>query len=91
MRRAGIWLVMIAVAITGCATGQPGYYAYPQRGQTAEQFSRDQFECQGWAKKQTGYESGETARGAGRLSELRSSTRFSPAKEAQFTSAMARS
>jgi hypothetical protein len=45
---------------------QPGYSAYPQRGQTPEQRSRDQYECQGWAKQQTGYDPGtEIARGAG--------------------------
>lgn len=70
MKRMGTWLVMLTfgIAVTGCATTQqPGYYAYPQRGQTAEQLSRDQYECQAWAKQQTGYDSaaGETAKGAG--------------------------
>lgn len=69
MKRMGTWLVMLTfgIAVTGCATTQqPGYYAYPQRGQSAEQLSRDQYECQGWAKQQTGYDPGaETARGAG--------------------------
>lgn len=69
MKRVGAWLVMFtfAIAVTGCATTQqPGYYAYPQRGQTAEQLSRDQFECQNWARQQSGFVPGaETARGAG--------------------------
>jgi hypothetical protein len=70
MKRVGTWAVLIAwgVAVTSCATTeQPGYFAYPQRGQTSEQISRDQLECQEWAKQQTGYVSGagETARGAG--------------------------
>lgn len=70
MKRVGAWLVMFtfAIAVTGCATTQqPGYYAYPQRGQTAEQLSRDQFECQNWARQQSGYDpsGAETAKGAG--------------------------
>lgn len=61
-------VVVFASIAAGCATTQqPGYYAYPQRGQTPEQVNRDQYECQMWAKQQTGYVSGagETARGAG--------------------------
>ena len=68
MERVAIWLVVIAfgVAVTGCATTQPGTYAYPQHGQTEEQFTRDQNECQVWAKQQTGFDPGtETAKGAG--------------------------
>ena len=69
MKRVGVWLVMLTfgIAVTGCATAQPqpGYYAYPQRGQTPEQQSRDQYECQAWAKQQSGFEPGaETTRGA---------------------------
>ncbi len=71
MERAGIWLVLIVfgVAVTGCATTElrPNVYVYPKQGQMVEQFDRDRFECQTWAKQQTGYDSGagETARGAG--------------------------
>jgi hypothetical protein len=69
MKRVGVWLVVIAFGIVaaGCATTQqPGAYAYPKQGQTVEQFNRDQFECQEWAKQQSGYDPGvETAKGAG--------------------------
>ena len=71
MKRVGAWLVLLTfgIAVSGCATTQtqPGVYAYPKQGQTVEQFNRDQFYCQGWAKQQTGYNSaaGETAGGAG--------------------------
>lgn len=68
MKRIGAWVVLIAfgIAVTGCATAQqPGYYAYPQKGQTAEQLSRDQYECQIWAKQQTGFDpAAETTKGA---------------------------
>lgn len=70
MRALGRWCAVVVLTglIAGCATTpQPGFYAYPQRGQTSEQISRDQYECQAWARQQTGYSSGagETARGAG--------------------------
>lgn len=68
MKRVGAWLAMLTfgITVTGCATTQqPGYYAYPQRGQTAEQLSRDQYECQAWAKQQSGFDPAtETTRGA---------------------------
>lgn len=40
-------------AIPHTTTQQPGYSLYSQRGPTPEQFSRDQYECQAWAKQQT--------------------------------------
>jgi hypothetical protein len=60
MRRVGIWLVVtvFGIAVTGCATTQPGVYAYPQQGQTVEQLTRDQNECQVWAKQQSGFDPG---------------------------------
>jgi hypothetical protein len=59
-------MLTFGITVTGCATTQqPGYYAYPQRGQTAEQLSRDQYECQAWAKQQSGFDPAtETTRGA---------------------------
>ncbi len=30
------------------------FFIYPKKGQTAEQISKDKFECQEWAKQQTG-------------------------------------
>lgn len=71
MTRVSTWLVILGfgVAATGCATTEqrPHSYAYPQHGQTPEQVNRDQYECQVWARQQTGYVSGtgETSRGAG--------------------------
>ena len=68
MKSVGIWLVVtvFGIAVTGCATTQPGVYAYPQQGQTVEQLTRDQNECQVWAKQQSGFDPGtETAKGAG--------------------------
>lgn len=58
MKRLSIWLLvlMFGAAVTGCATAQPSLYAYSKPGDAAEQFNRDQFECQAWAKQQSGYD-----------------------------------
>lgn len=68
MRRvmAGLVVIALGIAVTGCAGTQPSVYAYPAKGQTAEQQSRDQNECQTWAKQQTGFDpTMDTAKGAG--------------------------
>lgn len=69
MRRLMVWGILIAFgsAVSGCATAtQPSVYAYPAKGQSAEQQSRDTNECQAWAKQQTGFDPGtDTAKGAG--------------------------
>ncbi len=59
MRKMVTWGVVVTfgVALTGCASmDKPNVYAYPTKGQTAEQQSRDQNECQAWAKQQTGFD-----------------------------------
>lgn len=68
MRRFGVWVVLVGfgIGVTGCASAppRPNVYAYPLRGQTAEQVSRDQTECQAWAKQQTGFDpAADTAKG----------------------------
>ena len=68
--RLSAWITIIGfgAAVSGCASGnpQPNVYAYPAKGQTAEQQSRDTFECQNWAKQQTGFDPvTDTAKGAG--------------------------
>ncbi|MFZ1058125.1 MAG: hypothetical protein WAP47_02920, partial [Candidatus Rokuibacteriota bacterium] len=61
-----IVVIGFALVVTGCATPQPSTYAYPAQGQSAERVSRDQNECQAWAKQQTGFDPGtDTAKGAG--------------------------
>jgi hypothetical protein len=70
MKRIGVWFAVLtfAISVTGCATApvQPGYSAYPQRGQTPERISRDQYDCQALAQQQSGYNPGtEVAKGAG--------------------------
>lgn len=60
--------VLIGIGASACASGQlqPSVYAYPTKAQTAEQVSRDQAECQAWARQQTGFDpASDTAKGAG--------------------------
>ena len=59
-------LVILGSAMTACATSpQPVVYVHPTRGQGVEQASRDQAECQTWAKQQTGFDPAmDTAKGA---------------------------
>lgn len=69
MRRLVVWMLLIAfgMVVSGCATmSEPTVYAYPKKGQTAEQQSKDRTECEAWAKQQTGFDPAvDTAKGAG--------------------------
>ena len=60
-------IIGFAAALSGCASAErPNVYAYPQKGQTAEQQSRDTTECQAWAKQQSGFDPAmDTAKGVG--------------------------
>jgi hypothetical protein len=60
-------LVVLGSTMTACATSpQRVAYVYPTRGQGVEQVSRDQAECQVWAKQQTSFDPAmDTAKGAG--------------------------
>jgi hypothetical protein len=62
------WIAVAALvtAVAGCASTQPSVYAYPAKGQTAEQQSKDTTECQNWAKEQSGFDPvTDSAKGAG--------------------------
>jgi Glycine-zipper domain len=56
-RKATVALVCSLVALTGVATAQ-SLYVYPQKGQSADQQTRDRGECHGWAVQQTGFDPG---------------------------------
>ena len=47
--------VVAALTLPAMETFAQQVYAYPTKGQTAEQQNRDQGECQNWAMQQTGY------------------------------------
>lgn len=68
---AAVALGAAVLVLTGCVTAPPprpvayGYqapppnttvYAYPERGQSADQQSRDRYDCSLWAVKQTGFD-----------------------------------
>ena len=52
-RRSAAVIVVLTVCL---AAGQAWaeVFAYPKKGQTQQQFEKDQFECHKWAKDQTG-------------------------------------
>lgn len=69
--RAAALSVLAAAVLAGCAHSprreyvetqrvappiNTEVYAYPKRGQTAEEMKRDRFECYAWAVKQTGFD-----------------------------------
>lgn len=64
---AAVVVIGFGLAVSGCASmSQPSVYAYPKKGQSAEQASRDKAECEAWAKQQTGFDpAADTAKGAG--------------------------
>lgn len=49
--------IAMAVGLATCIAGSQAsaeVFAYPKKGQSQEQFEKDQFECHKWAKGQTG-------------------------------------
>lgn len=67
---AGTTALILAASLTGCATSDSPpsshVYAYPTKGQSAQQQAQDTNECQTWAQQQTGYSPGtDAAKGAG--------------------------
>ncbi|MEM7543110.1 MAG: glycine zipper domain-containing protein, partial [Pseudomonadota bacterium] len=42
--------------VTYAVTSSQEFYVYPQRGQTAEEQSRDEYECYRWARDETGFD-----------------------------------
>jgi len=69
MRRLISLIVMLSfgVFVSGCASmSQPSVYAYPKKGQSEAQQTKDRTECESWAKQQTGFDpTMDTAKGAG--------------------------
>lgn len=61
-------LILVAFLAQGCASMGPVWQsvpAYPSRGQTPYQVSRDIAECEAWARQQTGYDpASDIARGS---------------------------
>lgn len=47
---------MLAPAENPAGTAPQQVFAYPRKGQTADQQARDQFECHEWASAQTGFD-----------------------------------
>jgi hypothetical protein len=67
MKRA-VSAVLLGLLFAGCASSNPqaSTVAYPTKGQSADQQTRDSSECQGWAKQNSGFDpTVDTAKGVG--------------------------
>jgi len=52
-----VWMGVLSLGLVLVVGGGPAWaevFAYPKKGQTQQQFEKDQFECHKWAKDQTG-------------------------------------
>ena len=52
--KALIMLAFLGVFVTSGNVMSTDFFIYPTKGQTAEQISKDKYECHEWAKQQTG-------------------------------------
>jgi hypothetical protein len=58
-------LLLASIVLSACAETRPNVYAYPARGQSAEQQTQDRTDCEAWAKQQTGFDpAGAAGKGA---------------------------
>jgi len=57
-------VVLSALLFAAAASAQ--VYVYPQKGQSAEQQDKDQYDCYQWAKRQSGVDPGAPAAGPDR-------------------------
>lgn len=62
-RRPGAFIVASALLV-GAALAAADVHVYPAKGQTKEQQAKDRYECQNWAREQTGFDPNATAQGA---------------------------
>ncbi len=54
MKRRAAYVILATALMAGPALAEP--YAYPSRGQSEEQVSKDRYDCYVWAKKQTAFD-----------------------------------
>lgn len=68
--KRGLGLILAVGLVAGCATSASGptssVAAYPSKGQSTEQQTKDTGECDTWARQQSGYDpTTDTAKSAG--------------------------
>ena len=51
----GLAIVVLSTLIPAMSLAQSQLFIYPQQGQSAEQQSKDRFECHNWAVQQSGF------------------------------------
>ena len=54
-------VVLITFLMSATAVMAQTQYVFPQKGQSAEQQKKDEYECHGWAVKQTGFDPAKAA------------------------------
>ncbi len=62
-----MWMGVLSLGLVLVVGGGPAWaevIAYPKKGQSQEQFEKDQFECHKWAKGQTGVDPTQTQQAA---------------------------
>ena len=53
---SAVVLVIVSTFLLSETSATAQQYVYPQKGQSAEQQKKDEYECHGWAVKQTGFD-----------------------------------
>src|SRR5213594_3037830 len=67
MKKVAGAMLVVAMLSSGCASSdQPAVAAYPMKGQSPEQQTRDANDCHAWARQQTGYDPGTDTANAGK-------------------------
>ena len=56
MRARRSLMTGVALILVSGTAGAGGVYVYPEKGQSPQQQQRDEGECMGWAKQQTGFD-----------------------------------
>jgi hypothetical protein len=59
MNKKTSWILMaigLAILMIAPAALAQQQYVYPQKGQSADQQKKDEYDCHGWAVKQTGFD-----------------------------------
>ena len=51
-----LMVIGLAIFLIAPAAQAQKQYVYPQKGQSAEQQKKDEYDCHGWAVKQTGFD-----------------------------------
>ncbi|UTF49137.1 glycine zipper domain-containing protein [Desulfomicrobium sp. ZS1] len=63
-KSGSICVFVVAILLLSCAAVMAQQFVYPQKGQSAEQQQKDEYECHTWAVQQTKYDPTTAAQAA---------------------------